>query len=304
MPDNRTAGLRGRLSFHQPLAPCTSWRIGGIADRYYCPADMVDLSEFLATLASDEPVSWLGLGSNVLVHDEGIRGVVIHTLSLSLNAQSLCAVEKRDSLTVIRAETGVTCAKLAKYCAQQGLVGAEFFAGIPGTVGGALAMNAGAWGGETWRLVERVEVMNRHGERFFRPYSDYKIGYRTVQGPAQEWFVAGYFQLNQGEAEQATQQIKALLRQRNLSQPIGVFSCGSVFKNPPGDYAGRLIEASGLKGFRIGDAQISQKHGNFIVNLGYARASDVRQLIEHIQNVVMQDHQIALQPEVRFLGFE
>ncbi len=289
--------MKGILKLNEPLAPHSSWHIGGRADKYYCPTDIDDLSQFLATLPPEESITWLGLGSNVLIPDEGIRGVVIHLLG---GTQQL---ELMPGTKVIRAEAGATCAKLAKYCAKEGFIGAEFFAGIPGTVGGALAMNAGAWGGETWRHVVQVEVINRQGERRFRKPVEYEIAYRSVQGRQDEWFVAGFFQFAQGDPLEATLRIKALLRERNAKQPTGVFSCGSVFKNPAEHHAGQLIESSGLKGFTVGSAQVSPKHANFILNLGNATAKDIVQLIEHIQTVVLKDHQILLQPEVRMLGF-
>lgn len=299
--------MKGILKFNEPLAQYTSWHIGGPADKYYRPADTEDLIKFLATLGSDEPITWLGLGSNVLINDAGIRGAVIHTLAPA-GSDGITIIEQNKEKVLIRVEMGVTCAKLAKYCAKEGLLGSEFFAGIPGTVGGALAMNAGAWDGETWQVVKQVEVINRNGERKTRVLEEYKIGYRTVQKlekiePMEEWFFAGVFEFEKGDPTLASKKIKMLLQERTAKQPIGVFSCGSVFKNPERDHAGRLIETSGLKGFTIGGAQVSPKHANFILNLGHARAQDVLQLIEHIQSVVLKDHQVSLEPEVRMLGF-
>lgn len=301
--------MKGILKFNEPLAPYTSWRMGGPADKYYRPLDTEDLVKFLATLAPDEPITWLGLGSNVLIHDSGIRGAVIHTLAPA-GRGAITVIEKNNEKMLIRVDAGVTCAKLAKYCAKEGLLGGAFFAGIPGTIGGALAMNAGAWDGETWRVVKQVEVINRTGEKKNRVPDEYTIGYRTVKcvenkgsEKSEEWFVAGYFEFEKGDPTHASKKIKTLLQERTAKQPIGVFSCGSVFKNPQGDHAGRLIEASGLKGFTIGGVQVSPKHANFILNLGNARAEDVVQLIEHIQAIVLKDHQIQLEPEVRLLGF-
>ncbi len=299
--------MRGVLKYNETLAPYTSWRIGGLADRYFRPADTADLSDFLKTkVKADEFITCLGLGSNVLIPDEGIRGVVIHTLAPSGSlAIHISERESKQEKVVLWADAGVTCAKLAKYCAKTGLLGGEFFAGIPGTVGGALAMNAGAWGGETWRLIKQVEVINRYGERTLRFPEEYTIDYRTAKNNnnlSEEWFVAGCFEFERGDSTIATQKIKALLQERSAKQPIGVFSCGSVFKNPEGDHAGRLIEASQLKGFTIGGAQVSPKHANFILNLGNATAQNILALIGHIQAVVLKDHQIQLEPEVRFLG--
>lgn len=286
--------MKGELKYNEPLAPHTSWHIGGPADRYYRPIDQADLSEFLAQLSVDEPLTWLGLGSNVLISDEGIRGTVIHLQG------SVGSVDIQD--TLVKADASVPCAKVAKLCAKEGLTGAEFFAGIPGTIGGALCMNAGAFGGETWPTVVKVEVIDRHGEKKIRTPKDYQIAYRSVQGPKDEWFLSGYFQFQKGNVSDASTRIKQLLRQRNETQPIGVFSCGSVFQNPPGDYAARLIEASHLKGYRVGGAEISPKHANFIINLGNAKATDVLQIIRHIQAVVLKEHKVQLKTEVRILG--
>lgn len=293
--------MKGFLRFDEPLAEHTSWHIGGPADCYYRPYDIDDLSEFLKNLSPTEPLTWLGLGSNVLIADKGVEGTVIHTLGMKSKGPHVVS-PNHYSTKIIRVEAGTPCAKLAKFCAKEGLKSGEFFAGIPGTIGGALAMNAGAFGGETWEHVTSVEVINRFGERAFRKPEEYEIGYRTVKGPVDEWFVAGHFQFETGDPDSANEQIKQLLRKRSETQPIGVFSCGSVFRNPLPEHAGRLIEASKLKGFGIGDAEISTKHANFIINKGKATAEDVYQLIQHIQQTVYEHHQILLHPEVRFIG--
>jgi UDP-N-acetylmuramate dehydrogenase len=240
------------------------------------------------------PLLWIGLGSNLLVRDGGVRGAVV-----SMNG-TLGSLE-RVSATRIQAQAGVPCAKLAKQCVKWGLGPAEFFAGIPGTLGGALAMNAGAWDGETWRHVVEVDVIDRHGARRTRPASDYQIGYRSVRGPADEWFVAARleFEHKPGASDAA---IRDLLERRKETQPIGEWSCGSVFTNPPGQHAGRLIESAGLKGFRIGDASVSEKHANFIVNHGAARAADIEAVIAHVQRTVAELHHVDLKTEVRIVG--
>ncbi len=294
--------MRGVLKYNEPLAPYTSWHIGGTADQYYRPADIEDLVDFLTTLDTTTPVTWLGLGSNVLISDAGIRGVVIHMLFPSVT----CVVDdmSQGEQKAVRIEAGTPCAKLAKFCAKEGLSGAEFFSGIPGTIGGALAMNAGAWGSETWNHVVQVETINRFGERFFRKPNEFVVGYRRVEMvQATEWFVAAVFQFAKGEPQVSAEKITALLRERNRKQPIGTYSCGSVFRNPQGHFAGQLIEASKLKSFTIGKAQVSPKHANFILNLGKATAQDVLCLIQHIQTTVLADHQVTLQPEVKMLGF-
>ena len=295
--------MKGILKYQEPLASYTSWNVGGPADIYYRPYDLFDLSLFLANIPQEQPITWLGLGSNVLISDQGIKGVVIHMLP----QQSELGIHIEPEIgTLIRAEAGVTCAKIAKYCAKLGMSGAELFAGIPGTMGGALAMNAGAWGGETWHWLKKVEVINRAGHRQLRCPSEYQVTYRSVKLKKdpflEEWFTVGYFRFLPGNVVNATARIKSLLQERNIKQPIGVHSCGSVFKNPDNDYAGRLIESSNLKGYKIGDAEISTKHANFILNRGNASATDIYQLIKYIQKIVFEKQGVQLETEVRMLG--
>jgi UDP-N-acetylmuramate dehydrogenase len=204
--------------------------------------------------------------------------------------------------SVVLAGAGVSCAKVAKFSARADLLGAEFLAGIPGTLGGALAMNAGAFGSETWPLVKRVQTISRDGNLYSREPKDYQLSYRTVNGPADEWFVNVELLLQAGNGEQAQQRIKALLEKRGATQPTQLPSCGSVFRNPPGDHAARLIEACGLKESRIGAAQVSAKHANFIINTGGAAASDIEALIYRVQSEVEQQTGIKLQTEVRITG--
>jgi UDP-N-acetylmuramate dehydrogenase len=287
--------LRGELSYDHNLARYTSWRVGGNAQRFYRPADLKDLQNFLTQLPVDEPLTWLGLGSNVLIRDGGILGTVVLTLN-RLNEIDTVSPE------IIRAEAGVTCAKLAKFCVKAGFENGAFFAGIPGTVGGALAMNAGAFGGETWRQVQRVETMDRQGKIFQRTADEFKIQYRQVDGLNGQYFIAGYFRFNRGDAVQAKEAIQQLLKKRNETQPIGTHSCGSVFRNPPGDFAARLIDAAGLKGTRIGDAEVSQKHANFILNHGKATATDVENLIYLVRDRVQEIHGVELTKEVHIIG--
>ncbi len=286
---------RGVLRHDEPLAKYTAWGVGGPADHFYEPADLNDLCLFLADLNPLEPVCWLGLGSNVLVRDGGIRGTVIHTTG------RLNELRRLDSNTVY-AEAGVTCARVAKFSAREHLGGCEFFAGIPGTVGGALAMNAGAFGSETYAIAAQVETLGRDGTRRRRPGSAFKPGYRSVEIPPQEWFIAVEFKLNDQPRPEAETNIRNLLRRRAETQPVGQRSCGSVFRNPPDDYAARLIDATDLKGHRIGDAQVSRKHANFIINRGVATAKDIEALIEHIVQQVETGHGISLRPEVCILG--
>ncbi len=294
MAGERTGVVRGRLRENEPMARHTSWRVGGPADRYYTPSGIDDLRQFIASLPADEPIFWVGLGSNLLVRDGGVRGTVICTHRV------LAGIERLADGSV-RAEAGVPCAKLARQCVRWGLGSAEFFAGIPGTVGGALAMNAGAFGGETWSHVLFVETVDRMGDLHRRDRDAYDIAYRSVRGPGEEWFLAATFRF-QENAEASTADIKALLARRKASQPIGLPSCGSVFRNPPGDHAARLIESAGLKGRRIGGAEVSGKHANFIINTGDASALDIESLIDLVRDTVEQVHGIRLQPEVRVIG--
>jgi len=283
---------------NEPMRRHTSWRVGGPADLFYEPASVADLQEILASLPRGVPLLWLGLGSNLLVRDGGFRGAVIATGGLPRELERLDAnsVHSRG----VRAGAGLPCALLARQCVRWQLGPAAFFAGIPGSVGGALAMNAGAFGGETWNQVERVTTIDRAGKLRERERAEFTIGYRSVQGPPTEWFLSATFAL----APDATTSsgLKAMLARRNATQPLGLPSCGSVFRNPPGDHAGRLIESAGLKGARIGGAVVSEKHANFIVNDGDATAADIEQLIERVRTEVEKASQVRLELEVRVVG--
>lgn len=286
---------KGTLMFDASLARYTSWRVGGPADRFYIPADLDDLRSFLQGLTVDAPVYFIGLGSNLLVRDGGVRGTVI----LMHNVLTQLRVDGEH----IYAEAGVTCAKLAKFCARESKKGAAFFAGIPGTVGGALAMNAGCYGSETWDVVKRVLTIDRHGQLHTRSAAEFVPTYRHIEKPvADEWFVAAWFEFEAGDRDEAQAEIKALLAKRLASQPLNMPSAGSTFRNPEGDFAARLIEASGLKGFTLGGAQVSEKHANFIVNLGHATAMDIEMLIQHMQETVEAKQGVRLQQEVKILG--
>ena len=284
-----------RIRRDEPMSRHTSWHVGGPAEVYFNPNDRDELASFLRQLDASVPVYWVGLGSNLLVRDGGLDGVVISTHG------TLDRLE-RQSETIVYAEAGVACARIAKQCIKWGLGPAEFFAGIPGTVGGALAMNAGAFGGETWNHVIEVETIDRHGKVHTRQASEYNATYRHVESPvADEWFLASQlsFEHKPGQNEA---QIRELLAKRKATQPIGEWSGGSTFTNPPKDHAARLIEVSGLKGFRIGDASVSEKHANFIINHGNAKAADIESLITHVQATVETKHGVRLNPEVRIVG--
>ena len=275
------------------LARHTTWRVGGPADVFYTPSDLPALAAFLRDYQGDTIV-WLGLGSNVLIRDGGIRGAVIAP------AGGLSGLKWDDRS--VYAQAGVPLAKLARQCADRGLAGLEFFAGIPGTVGGALAMNAGASGSDTWSHVASVVTMDRQGEIRIRPPADFRVAYRSVEGPAQEWFVAATFKLSHGDSEESKRRIREHLAIRNRTQPMQTANAGSVFRNPPGDFAARLIEAAGLKGWREGGAVVSERHANFIVNEGRACASDIERLISRIQTAVQERAGVLLEREVRIMG--
>jgi UDP-N-acetylmuramate dehydrogenase len=292
-------GLRGTLANDAQLARYTSWRVGGPADLLYAPADRDDLAHFLRSLPSHVPVTALGLGSNVLVRDGGIRGAVV----LLHNPGAALAVADG----VIYADAGVASPKLARFAALHGCADAEFLAGIPGTVGGALAMNAGCYGGETWNYVARVETLARDGRFDIRTPADYSIGYRSVTHPGgrvlDDLFTAAWFRFPQGDIAKGRGRIKALLARRIATQPLALPNAGSVFRNPPGDHAARLIETCGLKGYRRGGASVSTLHANFIVNAErQATGADIEALIAHVRDVVHARTGILLEPEVRVLG--
>lgn len=297
--------LRGELRVNEPMSRHTSWRTGGYADRYYLPADLEDLIDFLRA-SPHEPLYVIGLGSNLLVRDGGLRGTVV---ALHARLNDARVIEQNSSGALIYAGAGVACAKVARFAAKHHLAGAEFLAGIPGTVGGALAMNAGCYGSETWEIVQQVQVVNGGGQVLIRQPSKYTIGYRSVQRHAgaagameSEWFTGAYFRLPSDDQAQARARIKQLLAQRVASQPLDQPNAGSVFRNPPGDHAARLIEACGLKGCSIGGAMVSPKHANFIVNTGNASAADIEALIMMVQGRVKKATGIALVPEVRIIG--
>jgi UDP-N-acetylenolpyruvoylglucosamine reductase len=291
--------LRGTLSRRVLLARYTSWRCGGAGDCVYVPADRDDLAAFVRQLPADEPLTVIGLGSNLLVRDGGVRGtiVVLHA--------ALATLELSDGL--IHAEAGVTSPKVARFAATHGYAGAEFLAGIPGTVGGALAMNAGCYGGETWRFVERVEVVTRAGAVAIEPASAYATGYRSVRraggGAVDAIFTAAWFSFPKGDGGAARDRIAELLRRRIATQPLNLPNAGSVFRNPAGDHAARLIESAGLKGYAVGGARVSEKHANFIVNPdGRAKAADIEAIIAHVRATVRTETGVDLVPEVQIIG--
>ena len=284
------------LRSDEPMSRHVSWRAGGRAKRFYQPADVADLCSFLTTVRGEEPILFVGLGSNLLVRDGGFKGTVIFT------HRALVGITVHGSDVV--AGAGVPSPHLARFVAKHGGAGAEFLAGVPGTIGGALAMNAGCYGGETWSHVVSVQTVDRGGRLHERTAGDYEIGYRHVRLKAagEEWFVSGRFRFHEGDEQRSMGRIRELLAMRVASQPLNQPNAGSVFRNPEGDHAARLIESCGLKGFTIGRAQVSTKHSNFIVNLGGATAADIEGVIDHVEATERAKTGVALVREVRIVG--
>lgn len=288
---------RGRWQEQAPLAELTSWRVGGAADVLFEPADRDDLQAVLAGLPGNTPLTWLGLGSNLLVRDGGVRGVVIR-LGKGFDAVTLEPDDGR-----LLAEAGAHCARVAKVARDAGLAALGFLAGIPGTIGGAVAMNAGAWGGETWRELDAVEVIHRNGLLAWLSAASISFGYREVALPATvAGVLQGRFRVTPDVGGAHAAHTRESLARRKATQPVGRPSAGSTFRNPPGDHAARLIEHCGLKGHTIGGAEVSAQHANFILTRPGARAADVEALIAHVRDTVVADTGIALQAEVRIVG--
>jgi UDP-N-acetylmuramate dehydrogenase len=302
--------LRGRFLYNEPMKKHVSWRAGGAAQRVYIPADLEDLTWLVRSVPAQQDIHMVGLGSNLLVRDGGVTGVVIllhgvlTKLAIEGRTQGLPPAPADIDTALVYAQAGVASPKLARFAATHNLVGGEFWAGIPGTVGGAIAMNAGCYGSETWDRLVQVQTLDRQGQINERLPHEYVTGYRHValKQAQQEWFIGGWFRLACGDGTASREVIKDLLKKRIASQPLNLPNAGSVFRNPPGDFAARLIESCGLKGFRIGDAQVSEKHANFIVNLGKATATDIERLIEHVEGSVEARTNVRLIREVRIIG--
>lgn len=286
--------FRGRLTLGEPLAKYTSFRIGGPADFYIEPADRDDLLDLIQYLGRENiPFVVLGCGSNVLVSDEGLRGVVIN-LEHGLNR-----IHIDDG--IVNAEAGVRMGKFVDFCIQHGFGGVEMLAGIPGTIGGGVVMNAGAYGGEIANHFVSVEII-RDGKVVELKKEECGFAYRRSNF-SRDIVLKARFRFSLGDKAEMIKQRRELLLRRNLSQPLNLPNSGSVFKNPAGQYAAKLIEECGLKGTRRGKAQISEKHGNFIVNHGGATAMNVIELIELARRTVRDKFGVTLEPEVKLLGF-
>jgi UDP-N-acetylmuramate dehydrogenase len=298
----RFQGLRGALKANEPMARYLSWRAGGPARRMFAPADLEDLSVFLAQLPEAEPILFVGLGSNLLVREGGWPGTVVLTHGSG-------AVPRMDE-GLLYAEAGVACPKVARFAADHNLGSAEWLTGIPGTMGGALAMNAGCYGGETWDIVERVVTINRRGQLRRRGKNEFEFGYRHCElnadasSDGDEWFASAHLRLPEGDREESRAIMKALLTKRRQSQPLQLPNAGSVFRNPSeGKTAARLIQSCGLKKFEKNGVRISDKHANFIVNPGGAgSAADIEWLILYVQQKVEEDKGVRLVPEVKIVG--
>jgi len=291
------AGVRLRLD--EPLARYTSMKIGGPADYFIEVETGAALAEVLIALRRHQlPVWLLGNGSNVLISDLGVRGAVIRL------AGEFKKVEWREGGENIEVEVGAAHAvtQLVRQATRKGYAGLEFAEGIPGSVGGALVMNAGAYGSEIEKVVERVEAIGPDGEPVVFARAQLTFSYRDSHLPAGTVVTRVLLRLRREEAAQVNAKLRELVGKRKGSQPSGFPNSGSMFRNPPGDFAGRLIEAAGLKGHRVGQAQIAERHANFIVNLGGAKAADVRQLMEAAQSEVRRRFKIDLVAEVKFVG--
>ena len=286
--------VRGTVRVNESMSAHTSWKVGGPARYFFEPADEADIACFLAELDLDIPVLWIGLGSNLLVRDGGYPGGVIP------GHRGLRDLVMTDQ--GVSAQSGVSCARLSRFANKHCLTGAEFFSGIPGTVGGALRMNAGAFGSETWQHVQKVRLIDRSGKISEESADRFSADYRQVNLDQGRWFTGATFQFEQSQGANGVAVVRSLLEERGKRQPIGQASAGSVFKNPPGDFAARLIESAGLKGVRSGGASVSLQHANFIVNDQSASAEDIETLITRIQQAVYQHSEIRLETEVRIVG--
>ncbi len=313
------SSLRGVLRTGVAMARHVSWRAGGSADRVYVPADLDDFAAFVRTIPQGEPLLVVGLGSNLLVRDRGFRGTVVLLHGVLSSVALLPASTPGEAPVDVSFEAGVACPKVARFAAMHGLEGAEFLAGIPGTMGGALAMNAGCYGGQTWDRVTRARLLTRDGEIIERMPDAFDVGYRHVAiarpgtpgssaaAPVpvlgvDAWFIGATLRLDAGDGARSRARIKEFLSRRIATQPLQQPNAGSVFRNPNGDHAARLIESCGLKGLSIGGAEVSVRHANFIVNRGGATASDIEALIASVRERVLQQTGIELVPEVRIVG--
>lgn len=290
--------VKGEVLFEEPMSKHTTWRIGGPADCLFLPRDGQDICSALTYARErDIPYMVLGNGSNMLVLDGGIRGLVI------------CIGDKMADYSIadqrLTAQAGCILAKMARETAKLGYQGLEWAAGIPASLGGAAVMNAGAYGHFFYEPLEAVEIIDKNGCLKQLAVDELEYGYRNTSLMREGAVVTKVIlALKKGDARELTAQVESTLQTRRKNQPLDLPSAGSVFKNPPGDHAGRLVEAAGLRGLSHGGAQVSEKHGNFIVNLGQAKATDVLSLIDEVRNIVKEKFDVILEPEVRLIGEE
>ncbi len=287
---------RGKVLFDDPLSKYTSYHIGGPADVYAIP-DQVDDLQKLILFTEEREISRfiIGLGSNILVSDHGFRGVVIDLRK--------CSGEMKRDENRVWVGAGRKLWEFLDYLRNESLAGLQNLIGIPGTVGGAIKMNAGAFGVELFDRVLSVDILEPTGEMIHLRKKDIDYGYRRGIIPGKRVFIGTWVELELGDKNEIAEQMKQTLARREAKQPLEYPSAGSVFKRPPGDYAGRLIEEAGCKGLRVGKAQVSEKHAGFIINLGGATADDVRKLMDIVQERVLNQFGIQLEPEIEMVGF-
>ncbi len=294
------AAARARIRFGEALAPYTSFRIGGPADLLFEPADPPMLAAVLAVAErAGVPVTRLGGGTNILVSDRGVRGLVVR---LGRDFDYRRWGPERDAAVEVDVGAATRLSRLVKESVERGLAGLEFAAGIPGTVGGGALMNAGAFGGEIGDAIIVMEAVSEGGEILALGREDLEFSYRRLALRVDVVITSVRFRLLRSPVGRLRRTVEAVQGKRRRKQPLGLPNAGSIFKNPPGEFAGRLIERAGLKGRTIGQAQISPEHANFIVNLGGARARDVRALMCLVQEEVWKRSGVWLEPEVRLVG--
>ncbi|MDB4040615.1 UDP-N-acetylmuramate dehydrogenase [Methylophilaceae bacterium] len=272
-----------------------SWKVGGKAEQFLICDNKDTLASYIKTRKIKPPITFIGLGSNLLIRDGGVKGAVV------IMHGGLSVINRENELIYV--EAGVSCSKLAKFAAKEGLNNSAFFAGIPGTIGGSLAMNAGCYGSETWDYVNKVLMINLNGDQIVRSRADFKINYRDVKNyNNDESFLAAWFNFPEGNKEDAEKKIKDLLAHRKNTQPLNWPTAGSTFRNPIDNFAAKLIEDCGLKGYQIGGAKVSEKHANFIINIGNATALDIENIITYIQKIVFEKKNIQLFREIKIIG--
>lgn len=284
------------------MAHHVSWHAGGMASAAYWPADCDDLREFVRRQPADAALLLVGNGSNLLVRDGGFDGTVIFTAGLQKLQIELAP--PAHGYRQVYAEAGVAATQLAKFAAANGLTGLEFLAGIPGTVGGCVAQNAGCFGSESWDCIDRVNMLNRRGELIQRSHAEFEVGYRRVEPLIEvgEWFAGAWFDLREADGSAAMRTVHEFIAKRRDSQPLDMPNAGRAFRNPQDNFAARLIQLAGMAGARLGGARVSERHPNFVINGGDASASDIERLIDLVAERVQEKFGVRLQCDVRIVG--